>query len=253
MTSEQESYVDTQEIINNNNYIHRLQQLENLQKKKSCTLLSPTNPVILFPAASLVILALSSLLTILKLEATNLVLLPFKLITGVIMILFLSIVLVLICNFFSDTVTWVVAIIFLLITAVGAPMLIYFGTILLVIVFALGISGTTIASVIYYFKDNINRLIYGTPEEKLEDVKVSLEEYINPNVSTGINGTKSNGVNGVNDVSNEDVVVRIDNNNVQISGLNEEAIVSINNEEILLTSDVTAGTINTEISSNISL
>jgi len=166
------------EESNREYYIAKARQLEELQKNKNCTKIAYNNPVVIYPVASVVTLLLSSLLTILKLETFNIILLPFKLLAGIIMILMFTISLVLICNFFSSTATWISAIIFFLITAVGAPVLIYFGLIALIIFYVMGISGTAIAGTMYYFKDSINNYFNNTSNLSSEEIEEVIQEAI---------------------------------------------------------------------------
>mgnify|MGYP000889768444 CR=1 FL=1 len=230
-----------QKNLQESNY-DTVDQMWNLYNKKNCANKSITNPVILYPVTSLIILALSSFLTILKLETFNIIMLPFKLITGLIMILFLTVLLVLICNFFSDTTTWISTIIFILITAVGAPLLIYLGVIFLTVILALGITGTTISCVIYTLRDKIKGWIYGTPEERVTKAANTVEENIMAN-QTEQNMTEAN--------NNADVTININDDKIVASGLNNDANVSATNETTT-TSEMTAGTINSQVPTNIS-
>lgn len=218
-------------------YLEKLAQLEELQRNKTCTQLTYKNPVVLYPIISLVVLFLSSLLTILNLEMFNMILLPFKLITGLIMILFFTIILVLVCNFFSKTTTWIFTIIFLLISVIGAPILIYFGLIVLIIIFIFGVSGTTIASIMYYFRDNIDQYINGTSITKLKkEVEVALQEALQEEVLLGTESTLpdevvvlEDDINDIEELVPQDETVNIETTDATANTLNFTDVVSLDN------------------------
>jgi len=183
--------------------------------------------------ASLIVLFLSSILTVLKLKFYNMVLLPLKLLAGMIMICMFTILLILICNFFSSTTTWISAILFFLITSLGAPILIYFGGFVLIAVYVLGISGTTLASLLYYFKDNIDSYINGD----------------NNNVSNSTGATVA--TNATN--TSEQVPVTNDASTAMLQKEIDKAFPNVKTEaESSETSNLTAGTLNDSVHIEIS-
>jgi len=212
-------------------YIQKLKQLENLQKNKNCTQVSVTNPVIVYPVVSLIITLFSLLITIIKVELLNIVILPLKLIASIIMILMFTIILVLICNFFSNTTTWIFTILFLLISLAGAPALIYFGGILLIAVYIFGITGTTLASIAYYFKDSINNIINGTPAEQIQKEMQDI-----------VKGEREEGEEGEEEI--EEITETEENDRIKDE---ESSNIKINNNTSGETSNITANTLDETI------
>jgi len=217
----------------NNYYLQEAQKLSKLQKNEQCTSISLKNPIVLYPISSFIVLFLSSILTVLKLKFYNMVLLPLKLLAGMIMICMFTILLILICNFFSSTTTWISAILFFLITSLGAPILIYFGGFVLIAVYVLGISGTTLASLLYYFKDNIDSYINGD----------------NNNVSNSTGATVA--TNATN--TSEQVPVTNDASTAMLQKEIDKAFPNVKTEaESSETSNLTAGTLNDSVHIEIS-
>lgn len=225
----------------NNYYLQTAQKLSKLQKNEQCTNISLKNPVVLYPVSSLVVLFLSSILTIFKLKFNNMILLPLKLLAGMIMICMFTILLILICNFFTNTTTWITAVLFFLITSLGAPILIYFGGLVLIAVYVLGISGTTIASLLYYFRDNIDTYINGDKQNEQVPVNSSASS-VNSSADNAILQNEINKAftNNSGSTSEKKITSDMEYYNKDVEELLMEA-------ESAETSNLTAGTLNDSV------
>lgn len=130
----------------------------------SCLEIDYKNPILLYVVLAILVCILSALSVLYNFSITKLIFLPFKILINIIWIIIFTICLLISCNYFTLTITWILSVLFILFTTIGTGTTIFLGTGFLIVMYVIGIPLSFITGITYYYRDYVLKYFDNTQE-----------------------------------------------------------------------------------------